>query len=1314
MMNRRLLSIIASGFFAAIVMLTFIGRARAATFIVPDEYPTIQQAIDAASPGDIVYVRPGTYFENISLYKSVSIEAMTFDSNDPTQNTTIIDGGSSNAAPTIFITTGISPMPSIRGFIVRYGYDGVSIRSEIVLEDNYFVGGDGLVDYKSGGGGILRNNVFYASVGDAIDLYDMRRPLIIEINRIMYSGDDGIEIRLRDTELFEPITITIRNNEIIGCDSDGIHFIDYDQPLDSKLRFVVTGNVIANCGKAGIGLVPYVSTPEYYSGADIVESIHVYNNTFYGNDYGISGGDNQVVFNNIFVNSITRGVWRVKGSPQDDSVVAYSLFFNNGIDAEESELGAGNLFEQDPLFASLPNAGADGLWETVDDDFSGLSLLVGSPAIDVGVTQYIANSGEAIPSTAISSYFGLAPDLGWKEFDPSQLPPPTPTPTPMGLGSVSSRVSSSSDDAEERISSGSVNLSSTDLELGADNDSNQWIGMRFNQINIPQGATILGAYIEFEVDETGSDPTSVTIHGQAVDDAPSFSTVSFDISNRARTLAQVAWNDIPPWTERNVKWQTPDLSTILQEIVDRPFWVSGNSIAILLKGTGRRTAESYNGEPPEAAKIVVEYTTGSVPEPTETPTTSLTPTATPAPTQTPTPTVTLEPPPPGTIRFSVIGDYGADNQPEEDVANLVKSWNPDFIITTGDNNYPEGKAATIDENIGQYYQEFIYPYVGAFGPGASTNRFFPSLGNHDVISLDGQPYFDYFTLPGNERYYEFVWGPVHFFVINSNSGEPDGRLSTSVQGAWLQAQLSASTAPWNVVYMHHPPFSSGGVHGSEEDMQWPYQEWGASVVLAGHDHVYERIIKDGFLYYVNGVGGGSIYGFGEPLPESIFRYNRNYGAMLVEADETNITFEFFNRYGLLIDTYTLGINLNEAPYAGDDSYTTDEDMLLSVTTPGILGNDTDADTDTLTAVLVGDVSHGTLILNGDGSFSYTPDADFNGADSFTYKANDGLADSNIATVTITVNAVNDPPVAEGQPVTTDEDTSVAVTLTASDVDGDGLTFIVVTGPSNGSLSGTTPNLTYTPNADFNGSDSFNFKVNDGTVDSNIATVSLTVNPVNDPAVADYQPVTTDEDTAVAVTLTASDVDGDVLVFSVVTGPSNGSLSGTTPNLTYTPNADFNGADSFSFKVNDGSVDSNIATAILTVNPVNDPPVAVNDLVSTMQDTQVIVSVLANDMDVDGDTLILETVDSSSANGGTISINPDGSTVTFSPAPGFLGEDTFTYTASDGTTLSNLATVNVNVLLTNHLPEANVDSYATDEDTPLNVTAPGVLSNDIDA
>ncbi|MBZ0159711.1 MAG: metallophosphoesterase, partial [bacterium] len=112
------------------------------------------------------------------------------------------------------------------------------------------------------------------------------------------------------------------------------------------------------------------------------------------------------------------------------------------------------------------------------------------------------------------------------------------------------------------------------------------------------------------------------------------------------------------------------------------------------------------------------------------------------------------------VRFAVIGDYGFAGQPEADVANLVKSWNPDFIITVGDNNYPSGAVSTIDNNIGQYYHDFISPYLGLWGPGATINRFFPSLGNHDWATTGAQPYLDYFTLPNNERYYDVVWGPV--------------------------------------------------------------------------------------------------------------------------------------------------------------------------------------------------------------------------------------------------------------------------------------------------------------------------------------------------------------------------------------------------------------------------------------------------------------------------------------------------------------------------------------------------------------------------
>lgn len=288
--------------------------------------------------------------------------------------------------------------------------------------------------------------------------------------------------------------------------------------------------------------------------------------------------------------------------------------------------------------------------------------------------------------------------------------------------------------------------------------------------------------------------------------------------------------------------------------------------------------------------------------PTFTPTVS-TPTRTPHPTKTATATAT-ETPLPQVVSFAVIGDYGGGGQPEADVATLVKSWDLDFVITTGDNNYPDGESSTIDENIGQFYHEFIFPYLGGYGEGADVNRFFPSLGNHDWHATGAQPYLDYFTLPGNERYYDFTWGPLHFFALDSDSREPDGVGRSSVQATWLQSQLAASTAPWKIVYMHHAPYSSA-LHGSIEWMQWPYAEWGASIVLAGHDHTYERLEIDGMRYVVDGLGGGSIYHFKDPLPGSLVRYNGDYGALRIEASETTMTFQFINRSGEVIDTFEI-------------------------------------------------------------------------------------------------------------------------------------------------------------------------------------------------------------------------------------------------------------------------------------------------------------------------------------------------------------------------------------------------------------------------
>jgi tartrate-resistant acid phosphatase type 5 len=258
------------------------------------------------------------------------------------------------------------------------------------------------------------------------------------------------------------------------------------------------------------------------------------------------------------------------------------------------------------------------------------------------------------------------------------------------------------------------------------------------------------------------------------------------------------------------------------------------------------------------------------------------------------------------LRFAIIGDFGSGDNNERDVADLVKSWNPEFIITTGDNNYPDGEAATIDRNIGQFYHSFIYPYMGTYGPGASTNRFFPSVGNHDWDNRTGaplQPYLDYFTLPGNERYYDFVWGPVHFFSLDSDSREPHGITSTSTQAQWLQSRLASSTAQWKIVYLHHPPYSS---RTSWAKLQWPYQQWGADMVLAGHAHVYERIILNGFPYITNGLGGDSTGSFSSAAAGSVARFGSNYGAMLATLSSTSITFQFITRNGQVIDTYTMG------------------------------------------------------------------------------------------------------------------------------------------------------------------------------------------------------------------------------------------------------------------------------------------------------------------------------------------------------------------------------------------------------------------------
>jgi tartrate-resistant acid phosphatase type 5 len=259
------------------------------------------------------------------------------------------------------------------------------------------------------------------------------------------------------------------------------------------------------------------------------------------------------------------------------------------------------------------------------------------------------------------------------------------------------------------------------------------------------------------------------------------------------------------------------------------------------------------------------------------------------------------------ITFAVIGDYGKAGETELRVSQMIESWNPDFIITTGDNNYEDGELATIKENISQYYCDYIYnpdaPDGYVCNGNASVeklNRFFPVPGNHDYNSKDGiVPYLNYFSLPGVEEYYDFQWGPVHFFALDSGR-QGDSECCASSQSVWLKETMANSTRPFKIVYFHHSPYSSAK-HGNAERMQWDFKGWGANTVMTGHDHVYSRIHLSGqsdFAYFISGLGGKPTrYDCNaNPLDENLFDvfcYQENHGAMLVKANSEKIVFQFF-------------------------------------------------------------------------------------------------------------------------------------------------------------------------------------------------------------------------------------------------------------------------------------------------------------------------------------------------------------------------------------------------------------------------------------
>jgi VCBS repeat-containing protein len=419
-------------------------------------------------------------------------------------------------------------------------------------------------------------------------------------------------------------------------------------------------------------------------------------------------------------------------------------------------------------------------------------------------------------------------------------------------------------------------------------------------------------------------------------------------------------------------------------------------------------------------------------------------------------------------------------------------------------------------------------------------------------------------------------------------------------------------------------------------------------------------------------------------------------------------------------TVTITVNgVNDPPTAVPNSYTTSEDIVLSVAATGVLANDTDPEDGTLTAQLVTNVpaSTGTLALNPNGSFTYTPSPGFAGTASFTYRAVDNgtpPAQSAAATVTITVTQVNDAPTAANDTYSVAEDTTLTVPargVLANDLDpdaGDAITAQLVATTANGTLT-LSPNggFTYTPRANFSGTDSFTYRAVDNGVppaQSGVATVTITITAANDAPVAAPDSYSTQEDAAPLVVaapgVLANDTDADsaVLTARLLTAPA--SASGTltlNPNgsFTFTPRANFAGTATFTYAAVDNGTppaQSNAATVTITVTAVNDPPVAVPDTYSATEDTTLSVpaatGVLANDTDIDSAKSALTASVVSNVSKGTLSLSANGS-FNYTPSPEYSGPDSFTYRVSDGASppgLSQPATVTITVAAVNDAPK----------------------------